>query len=837
LNRRTVRNATWAIAVLATLGAGAARSELPPGWAVHTFAGRIHDIEVAGGVVACATSGGLLFFHGASQTFAPVVADAGCTNGECLTSNQLTAVSRAPNGAYWIGTEAAGVVVFRPQATSRRYGRFFALSTAPGGDLLADSVTCIVAPSDDVVYAGTSRGIAQIDVAGAVESHNPEAARPLGTAIAGTRIHDIAADAQFVWVATDSGVSRSQRISPYAVQRLRTGLEGPETFTLEILNGVVHAGTSVGVFTWNEGAAAWTRIRNCPTCPPQNPPSFVARSIARRADNGWLFVGTDTGVMVYNNFAWGPQSPPPLFLLGNRRFEVMAAAGDTLYTCQTNDDGEGAFLERWITGPTPAGTWTRWAPSTPPFSEVRALSLAADGTLWTGTQIGGIGSLALDGTWCVYNGNDAVVRANMDDPEGHTSMLLVDRAGDVWQHAMPTTGLADTLDILTPSPVCNHAEDVWRRIAPDENGFLGRYWRAVQDGEGHRYFLSDGQRADQEGGIDALSASGNAVLNLRADILGTGGNTIGALAFDSASGPWQRAYLGANGVGADGLKLWFRSGQLFPPGPVPGPTNFTPLALPDSIDVGEYRDIVVVPGTRTLWVGTDNGVFEYDALRQQVVTLLRARVDARPGLLSGDIKDLQLDNYGNLWVATVQGVNRLRLADRAATGALTIDAFTTIGTIRDLNASSSAGQLYDPRRALAPLPDAKANALAYDSERDRLYIGTGSGVAVADVGALSRTTVLPLAQATLYPNPVRLDAGHTEVRLANISEPATITIYNLEGEEVCTVSDREAGDVVWSLGTPSCLESEGNFRVASGAYMVRITTASGSTLRTLVVVR
>lgn len=837
MNRRKVRNATWTIAVAMTLVADAARSELPAGWTVHTFAGRIRDIDISDGVVTCATSGGLLFFHGASQTFAPVLADAGCSSGECLTSNQLTAVSRAPGGSYWIGTEAAGVVVFRPQAASRQYGRFFAVNTAPGGDLLADSVTCIVTPSDDVVYVGTSRGVAQIDVAGAVESHNPEAARALGTAIAGTRIHDIVVDAQFVWVATDSGVSRSQRISPYTVQRLRTGLEGPETLTLEVFNGIVHAGTTIGVFTWDEGGATWNRIRNCATCPPQSPPSFVARSIARRADNGWLFVGTDTGVMVYNNFAWGPQSPPPLFLLGNRRFEVMAAAGDTIYTCQTNADGEGAFLERWITGPTPAGTWTRWAPSAPPFSEVRALTLAPDGALWAGTQIGGVGSLAQDGTWCVYNGNDPVVRANMDDPEGHTSMLLADRAGDIWLHAMPTTGLADTLDILTPGAACNHGEDVWRRIAPEENDFLGRYWRAVIDGEGHHYFLSDGDRADQEGGIDAVSANGSAVLNLRATLLGTGGSSIGALAFDSASGPWQRAYLGANGVGSNGLKQWFRSGQLFPPGPLPGPTNFTPLALPDSIDVGEYRDIVVVPGTRTLWVGTDNGVFEYDASRQQVVTLLRTRVDARPGLLSADIKDLQLDKLGNLWVASVKGVNRLRLADRAVTAALTIDAFTTIETIRELNASSSAGQIYDPRRALAPLPDAKASALAYDSVRDRLYIGTGSGIAVADVGTLSRTTVLPLSKATLYPNPVRFDAGHHEVRLANVSEPATITIYNLEGEEVCTVTDREAGDIVWSLGTPSCLESEGNFRVASGAYLVRITTASGTTLRTLVVVR
>ena len=65
---------------------------------------------------------------------------------------------------------------------------------------------------------------------------------------------------------------------------------------------------------------------------------------------------------------------------------------------------------------------------------------------------------------------------------------------------------------------------------------------------------------------------------------------------------------------------------------------------------------------------------------------------------------------------------------------------------------------------------------------------------------------MPLEQAVLYPNPVRFDAGHAAVRLAHVGEPATVTIYTLEGQEVCTVTDREDGDIVWTLGTPSCLE-------------------------------
>ena len=80
-----------------------------------------------------------------------------------------------------------------------------------------------------------------------------------------------------------------------------------------------------------------------------------------------------------------------------------------------------------------------------------------------------------------------------------------------------------------------------------------------------------------------------------------------------------------------------------------------------------------------------------------------------------------------------------------------------------------------------------------------------------------------------YPNPVRADAGHSEVRIARLSEPATVTIYTLEGELVCEATDREDGDVIWKLSAPSCLETEGNYLAATGTYMVRIATRAGST--------
>ena len=823
------------LAVLLGLASVPARAALPTGWAVYTFAGRIHEIEPDGGVLACATDGGLLFFDPATSTFAPVIADAGCTDGDCLTSNHLTSVSRDATGAYWLGTEAAGAVVFRPGASPREFGRFFTLNTQPGGGLLADSVTCIEAWRDETVYVGTSRGVAQIDVEAGVDSYNDEASRRLGSALKGTLLHDLAVDSLYVWVATDSGVSRYDRRPPYTSEFLPDSLTGREAFTVEILAGTLYAGTNVGIFRWQETQRYWQRVRNCSTCGPQTPPAFRAYSIAR-LPNGWLLVASEASVYLYNGFVWGPQSPPVIPLITPRRFTTIVATGDTIWTGQHNDDGEGGYLETWsVSQP----TWRHFEPNAIPPSEVKSLRLGPGGELWVGTWLGGVARLATDGIWCIWNGNDPTVSANMTDDEGHVSALLATRNGGVWFTSLPNAGESRAVDVLAPPAACDHASDGWSHVQPGQEGFSGRYWGALQDGEGNIFMLADGEPGDAlwspHGGIDIVSEDRADSTNLRADVLG--GSAVGALAFETTNGPWNLAYVGLNGETSEGLLQWTRSGQLFPPD-APTSGNFFRLSLPDTLDIGGYRDIVVTPGnSRRLWVGTDNFVFEYDVSAQRILTMLAARRDAGPGLLSGDVKDLQFDDFGNLWVATVLGLNRVQLADRQPGALPVVDAFTTIEAIRALNAASGVGQLYDPRRALAPLPSPLVNSLAYDAGRDLLHIGTLSGLATLDVEEFSQEPVIALDEVVLYPNPVRIDAGHQEVRIAFVSEPATVTIYTLEGEIVCEITDREDGDVVWSLGTPSCLDSEGNYRIASGIYPVRITTTAGSAMRTLVVIR
>jgi hypothetical protein len=322
-------------------------------------------------------------------------------------------------------------------------------------------------------------------------------------------------------------------------------------------------------------------------------------------------------------------------------------------------------------------------------------------------------------------------------------------------------------------------------------------------------------------------------LNLRADLLG--GSTVGTIAFDRREGPWSFAWLGVNNLGDGGLRSWFNSDDLF----APSAANFTtlPLRLPDGTthSVAEYRDIVHDPNTGDLWVGTGQGLFQYDRDRLQILRLIGVKELGSPGLLSLDVRDLQLDDLGNLWIGTDKGLNRIRVADSL----LTVDAFTTREIIDQLNAGAGGALLYVPARSLAPLPDPHVNSLAYDGTGRLLYVGTDAGVATVDVVALDVRPVMPIERAVVYPNPVRALTDDAAVYLGEVTLPATVVVYNLEGEIVSEKRVTFPGTVAWDLKIVVNSGAGGSrfFPATSGIYLVRVSNAAGTKVAPLVVIR
>ncbi|UCE03453.1 MAG: T9SS type A sorting domain-containing protein [Candidatus Latescibacterota bacterium] len=817
------------------LAVAVAHADLPAEWEVEVFAGRIHDIATGGGIVACATDGGFLLYEPATGDFGQVV-DAGCRDGDCLRSNRLTAVSRDAQGRYWVGTLRSGVTALSPIPGGLQYSHFFTENDTAGGALLSDSVRAIFAFEDETVYVGTSRGVAQIDLAGAFGEYNDLASRRRGEdGFPNADVHDVAADATHVWVATDSGVVRYERLQPLALEVLSDSLEGGSTAVVEIVGGDVYAGTDVGVHVWDDAAGHWRRIRNTSATPT---PDFEVLSLALdpSADPPRIAVGSQLEVWYFNGFVWGPCSPATLPLLEQRIFSAVAAVGDTLWTSQGNINGEGAFLERTTFGNC---SWERIAPNSIPPSELRFVDYdRMRGDLWIGTGFAGIARRAADGTWCVFNGNDPDVAANMSDPAGRVSAFRVDRSGAVWFTFLPIEAQAP-VDRLVADPNCVHGLDVWRHIRPGQGGFGGRYWRIEEDGSGNRFFLADGDPAGP-GGVDLLSADTLQVANVRADLIG--GSGVGALEFERRSGAWTFAWLGVNNRGDQGLIRWINSDDLFNP----TSSNFTILPLTrlgggGNLEVNSYRALAYDASRGELWAGTDNGIFRYDVGRGVVDLELRKKQDAAPGLLSPDVRDLLLDDRNNLWIATADGLNRIALPAPAAKESLTVDAFSTREKIEELNAGVpiEVGILYLLERTLAPLPGPEVGSLAYDASQDLLQIGTGSGLATLDVERLDARVSIPIERAVVFPNPVRAFDDPTEIFLADVSVPANVMIYNLEGELVHSTLITDLAVPVWDLRIFVNRSGQGSsfFNAASGIYMVRVENDTGTKVAPLVVIR
>ncbi len=826
--------ATWALLAL-PLCAAPVRADLPFGWSVEIFAGRILDIEPGGGVLACASDGGLLFYDLQTREFRQL-ADAGCVEGRCLRSNRLTKVARDSRGRYWLGTRAAGLTLLRPEAGGFGYEHFFAANFRPGGGLLSDSVTAVAPWRDEVVYVGSSAGVAQVDLAGEVGEYNEESSRRRGVdGFPSAGVLDVAVDSTYVWVGLDAGIARYRRLPPHEVEMLADSLAGTRVNSVSLQHGQVWIGTNRAVQVWDENGRYWKRIRN-EAGAFEPTPNFNAYNVVVRVPDPLhplITAGSDSDVRNYNGFVWLRCNPQPVPLIESRSFRALAVTGDTLWTSQVNDFGEGAFLEMW---PTSQGcnTWSREQPSAIPPSAVRGIGVdRATRDLWIGTQLAGVARRTPSGAWCTYNANDPTSSANMTDPVGRVSAFHVDRTSSVWFSTLPI--LAQTnVDELRADPGCDHPADVWSHIPAGSGGFGGRYWEIAEDGAGNRFFLSDGGEPSP-GGLDVLAADRNDTLNLRANLIF--GSTVGAIAFDRDSGIWSKSFLGVNNLGAGGLIEWLNSDDLFEP----GTANFSvlPLRLPDgsTYSVSEYRDIAYDAANDDLWVGTLQGLFRYDVTsggREILQVIGEKRIDAA-GLLSLDVKDVLLDPFGNLWIGTNKGLNRIDTRDSL----LTVDAFTTRETIDELNQGEGGAILYLPERSLAPLPDPRVNVLAFDAAASLLYIATEGGVATLDVAALDVRSLIPIERAVVYPNPIRALSDDAAVYLGDITLPAQVRVYNLEGEMVSEKLVTAPGVKAWDLRIIVNNSTSGVafFEAASSVYLIHVTNDAGTKVTPLAVIR
>jgi hypothetical protein len=241
----------------------------------------------------------------------------------------------------------------------------------------------------------------------------------------------------------------------------------------------------------------------------------------------------------------------------------------------------------------------------------------------------------------------------------------------------------------------------------------------------------------------------------------------------------------------------------------------------------------------SLWAG-GNGViqFTYDeaapdpALRATKLTSLTEKfASSSVGLVNGNVADLTVDANGDVWVATLTGLNRVQ-------GTGTDVAITAWIDLANYYGSTTYQVLYSTN-VIAPLPGLEYRKIVADATGRRLLLSSDQGTVLLTIGVVGGDDApVALAGAYCYPNPWLPETnGESKLKVGGLpvgvtaDDPAQVEIYDLQGELIYSDPYWAPETAFWDGTNPS-----GN-RVRTGMYVMRITWRGQNTALTLAVVR
>jgi hypothetical protein len=474
--------------------------------------------------------------------------------------------------------------------------------------------------------------------------------------------------------------------------------------------------------------------------------------------------------------------------------------------------GRGAFLLIFD------GVTVRDLPSSaPPGRDLMRTSFDIDESLWVASRSFGVGKLTPSGEW--FNYTPAVGDTNLTNQFTNLT-LLADSNGSKWFGSLWEPMASHILvDELQDGLDLSYANDIWTHHDIGSGGGDGlgslRNQRAMEDPAGNRWFLSDvdpsGLAPPDWRGISILSEDGSEWRHVNPASTSLG-MLVGNIT-DVAFGPGGVVWVADK---SEGVREWSTGGydkaNLFDLSDDSWNSLGTVAVDFDGGDVAA----VTVRSDGVLWVGTKEGVY-----RRENGVFRRFAANRGTGeLLSNAITDLLLDNAENLWVATELGLNRISRDDERE-----ILSFTTAAAWRDQLS------LFFSNEVVSPLAGALCNDLALHPTKNLLYIATRGGLSILDLASLQPGPT-DLSKVYLYPNPIRTRRGHVMLKIANHNSLVDVEIYTLEGERIHSADNIDPSEQdVWDLTT------ESGFFAASGVYLVRITTNTGTVVRTVSLIR
>jgi hypothetical protein len=767
-----VKRILAALALVLALAPGAARAASGD-WHMYLDASGINRITCAGDSVWCATKGGIVVFSLVDSTFTQYV------DGLGFRSTDVSCVTRDEGGSVWAGFTTTGVARIDRLGTGSPSVKLYS-STIDG--LLSDSVTCVAAAGGDVYY-GSRKGVAKFFE----DLHSLEPV--LSDSLDGVFVHDLLVRGDTLWVASEKGIARFSR-STFAYTMYRIG---PVT-SLSVHGGAVCAAGASGVERFDAGA--WVSLGK----PGDLVPIAVAAGSgslycitadrAYRLDGAaWTDITANMKALFRSRYIISQSFTVPKTIAVDRRGTLWLAG----YEPQVD---RGAYLSAYV-----SGAWVNEAPVGLSQNGVVALSLAPAGGVWMSTRYFGISFRSPGGRWVEYTKwrND-VGDAGLSYYLNNIA-LLADTQGYLWCSAW------QDLDRITLNDPLDRSDDVWTHFALGTGTITAnRFVRSVEDPGGNRWFLSDDDEANLGlFGINVASADGSSWLSVNPN---TVSQMAGGSVFDVAFGPAGVVYLALRGYG---VQVWYTGGYDWAHLSDFGGDSWSTIIGPQDLTSQELWSIAR-GGDGAVWVGTSAGVVSWKAGMIDSLTI-KTRPGER-GLIGAKALSLEFDGAGNLWVGTDLGLNKI-----AADG--TIDAFTS--------AEAWQSDLY-PSSVIVPLPSPACQTLAYEGATNLLWIGTANGLVSFDVTP-QRAREIPLARAILYPNPVHISRGDTELKISRISGPVSIRVYTLDGELVHEADGVVDGGRAWDLLTLN------GFKVRSGVYLVAITSGSQTEVRKIALIR